>query len=172
MAIIFHSAKPIAILDSCQRGKQWLEKNCSFVHLREDRKDFIELLSEHLTKPTNILIEVTEQETLSQINDSPIGTLLFLPDSVSSVSLRGEDVPVHQEAKVYMLLGPGLMLPRDIEPEFTVVLFEASPQIAEKAMVHEFLSATQREPQYSRLDYLRKTRNIQLDCENAMGQVA
>lgn len=34
MAIIFHSAKPVAIRDECQRGKKWLEKNCSFVHLR------------------------------------------------------------------------------------------------------------------------------------------
>lgn len=47
------------------------------------------MLSEHLTKPTNILIEVTEQETINNINESPIGTLLFLPESVTSVNLLG-----------------------------------------------------------------------------------
>jgi hypothetical protein len=34
MAIIFHSAKPIAIQDTCNRGRYWLEKNCSFAYLR------------------------------------------------------------------------------------------------------------------------------------------
>jgi hypothetical protein len=41
MAIIFHSAKPIAIRDDCWRGRQWLERNCSFLYLREDHKEFI-----------------------------------------------------------------------------------------------------------------------------------
>jgi len=34
MAIIFHSAKPIAIEDDCNRGRQWLVKNCQFSYLR------------------------------------------------------------------------------------------------------------------------------------------
>jgi hypothetical protein len=96
MAIIFHSAKPIAIVDGCQRGQAWLEKNCSFVHLKEDQKEFIELLSDHLTKPTNILIEVTQQETIAKLGETSIGTLLFLAESVNTVTLKGEEVPVHQ----------------------------------------------------------------------------
>ena len=45
MAIIFHSAKPIAIRDATLRGRQWLIKNCSFLYLREDQKDFLEILA-------------------------------------------------------------------------------------------------------------------------------
>ncbi len=124
MAIIFHSAKPIAIRDNCNRGKQWLEKNCSFVHLKEDQKDFLEALSDHLTKPTNILIEVTEQQTINKLTQTPIGTLLFLPESVNTVSLRGEEVSVNQEAKVYLLVPRTIVIPRSLEMEFTVVVYQ------------------------------------------------
>ena len=67
-----------------------------------------------MTKPTNILIEVVNQETIDNINDSIIGTLLFLPENITSVNIKGEDVVVHQEAKVYMLLGPNVTLNKAI----------------------------------------------------------
>lgn len=42
----------------------------------------------------------------------------------------------------------------------------------ESAFTHEYLSFSQREHQISRLDWHRKIRNLKLDCENAIGQVA
>lgn len=92
MAIIFHSAKPIAIRDRNARGRAWLEKNCSFYYLREDQKDFLELIKDYLARSSNILIEATDQHSLDALAGSMLGTLLFLPEAVSSVSLRGEEV--------------------------------------------------------------------------------
>jgi hypothetical protein len=67
MSIIFHSAKPIAIKDYNSRGRTWLEKNCSFYYLREDQKDFVDLMKDYLGKSSNILIEVVDQENLNKI---------------------------------------------------------------------------------------------------------
>jgi hypothetical protein len=111
MAIIFHSAKPVALKDKCGRGRAWLEKNCSFVHLYEDQKDFMELLAEHLAKPTNLLVEATSQQSVEALPNTTLGTLLFLPEAVSTVCIGGEELAVNPEAKVYLLLGEGVELP-------------------------------------------------------------
>lgn len=67
MSIIFHSAKPIAIRDANARGRLWLEKNCSFIYLKEEQKDFFEIIKESLGKSSNILIEITQQDSLDHI---------------------------------------------------------------------------------------------------------
>lgn len=53
-----------------------------------------------------------------------------------------------------------------------MVLFEESEALAKSALVHEYLSYTQRGPHLMKLDYARKIRSLRLDCENAIGQVA
>lgn len=63
-----------------------------------------------------------------------------------------------------MLLAPHIVLPKHVEAEFTVVLFQENFEISKKAFVHEYLSCVHREHQYSKLDYHRKLRNIKLDC--------
>lgn len=71
-------------------------------------------MKDYLGKSSNILIEVVEQETLNKITSSLIGTLLFLPESVNTINLKGEEVDIHQEAKVYLLIKEGLIIPKEI----------------------------------------------------------
>ena len=140
--------------------------------MKEDQKQFMEMLSQNLTKPTNILIEVVNQETVDNINDSIIGTLLFLPENITSVNIKGEDVVVHQEAKVYMLLGKNVTLNKAIQAEFTVVLYEENAEISKRAVTNEYHSWLQRDHQFSKLDLHKKMRTLKLECETVMTQVA
>jgi hypothetical protein len=79
---------------------------------------------------------------------------------------------VHHEAKVYLLLGKGIVVPRQLKQEFTEVLFSESKEMFETSLTHEYLCHFQREHQMTRLDWHRKIRNLKLDCDNAIGQVA
>lgn len=58
----------------------------------------------------------------------------------------------------------GLLLPKELEQEFTVVLFEESEALARAALTHEYSCQAQREHHLTRLDYLRKLRSLRLDC--------
>ena len=51
---------------------------------------------DYLNKPDNVLIEVVNQETIDHLTDTPIGSLIFLPENTNSINLRGEEVEVHQ----------------------------------------------------------------------------
>ena len=61
---------------------------------------------------------------MNRLSETPIGALLFLPESTSALNVKGEEVEVHPEAKVYMLVSEHLLLPRHVAPDFTVVVFE------------------------------------------------
>lgn len=51
---------------------------------------------------------------MDQLLDTVIGTLLFLPEDVSTVMIQGEEFTVHSEAKVYMLVGKDVIIPKHL----------------------------------------------------------
>lgn len=137
MTILLESIKPVIIRDPKNRGRKWLKNfDDSFTTVNESSPNFYEKLGKDLSDGHNILIEITNQSTIDNMETNYIKPLIFLSDDVTSVEINGVEVNVNKESKVYLVINscipspnqkplPGqLVLPDDIKSEYVVLNYE------------------------------------------------
>ena len=86
MTILLESIKPVIINDPKGRGRRWLKSfDASFATVSEATADFFEKLKQYLSNGHNILVEITEQETIDTIQTNYINSLIFLSEDTPTV---------------------------------------------------------------------------------------
>ena len=105
MTILLESIKPVIIHDPKNRGRKWLKNfDASFATVCESQPDYYTQLANLLSNGHNILIELTNQDTIDNMQTNYINSLIFLSEDMATVEINGDDVNVNKESKVYIVV--------------------------------------------------------------------